>query len=325
MKIDGKKEILEILAMGRGEFETAVMAAAKQTHINHNQNRLVATAMLSFDNICKNNCLYCGMRSANRELKRFRLDKQAVISAAETARGAGFGRIFLISGEDAGYGFENILDIVKGCKRLGHFVSLALGEFSGEQFKALADEGCDEYVLKFEMAQEQVFNRLKPSTSFKKRMRAIEDIKKAGMLLASGNIVDYPGQTDEHLAEDILLMKSLGISWAPVIPYLPVAGTPLAQEGGRGSLLKNLKEISMLRIMMPEIRITAQQPGEDLTKGLADPDGNLSALAAGADSLFVDILPAVNVKEFRVVDSRAVLKLEHIEDMAERSGMKLVF
>jgi biotin synthase len=68
------------------------------------------------------------------------------------------------------------------------------------------------------MSQEDVFNRMKPSTDYKKRMRGIEWIKESGMRLASGNIVDYPGQTDEQIAEDILLMKQLEISWAPVIP-----------------------------------------------------------------------------------------------------------
>ena len=156
-------------------------------------------------------------------------------------------------------------------------------------------------------------------------MQGIEWIKESGMKLASGNIVDYPGQTNADLAEDILLMKDLDISWAPVIPYLPAKGTPLQAEGGRGSLEKNLKEISLLRMMMPDINITAQQPGEDLSKGFADPEGNLNALNAGANMLFADILPTDYVDKFSVVDNRITLGLEHIKRMAELSGMKLKF
>ena len=193
------------------------------------------------------------------------------------------------------------------------------------QYDELHAAGADEYVLKFEMAQADVFNRLNPSTNFQRRMQAIEWIKQSGIRLASGNIVDYPGQTDEQLAEDILLMQQLEISWAPIIPYLPAKGTPLAAAGGRGSLEKNLKEISLLRIMMPKVNITAQQPGENLANGLADPEGNLNALQAGANMLFADMLPMALAQNFSVVDNRITLGLEHIQSMAERSGMRVVF
>jgi hypothetical protein len=77
--------------------------------------------------------------------------------------------------------------------------------------------------------------------------------------------------------------------------------------------------------MMPGIRITAQQPGKDSQKGLADPEGNLDALGAGADMLFADMLPDALAKNFSVVDNRITLGLEHIRTMAEKSGMSLVF
>ena len=99
---------------------------------------------------------------------------------------------------------------------------------------------------------------------------------------------DYPGQTLSMLAEDILLTKALGISWAPVIPYLPVPGTPLAEEGGPGSIDLCQRTISLLRLMMPEVRITAQQPGPDPQKGLSDTVGNLEAASEGIYS-FCDL------------------------------------
>ncbi len=325
MKIETMADILEVLRMPYDRYVDTVAPYAKQLHVEHNQNALTATAMLGFDNICRNQCLYCGMRAGNTALERYRMDRDDVLSAAAEAAGVGFQRIFLISGEDPKYGFNNLIYVVENLKKMGFFISLACGELSKEQYHALSSAGGDEYVLKFEMAQEQVFHRMKPSTNLKKRIQGMEWVKKSGMRLASGNIVDYPGQTDEQRAEDILLMKRLEISWAPVIPYLPVKGTPLAKEGGRGSLEKNLKEISILRIMMPDLHITAQQPGENLANGLADPAGNLNALNAGADMLFADILPTALVKNFSVIDNRITLGLAHIKDMAERAGMILTF
>jgi biotin synthase len=57
-----------------------------------------------------------------------------------------------------------------------------------------------------------------------------------------------------------MLMKKLEISGHLFIPYMPVPGTPLAKKAEWGSVETTLKEISILRIMMPGVNITAQQP-----------------------------------------------------------------
>ena len=323
MKITTKEEVLELLSLPYEEFETTVIPEAKRLYREQRGDVLISSAMLGFSNICKNRCLYCGMR-AGSAVERYRISAEDVVAAAHTAQEMGFRRMFLISGEDPKYGYENLVRIIREIKALGLYLSLACGEFFPEQYEEFAALGVEEYVLKFEMSDRETFNRLNPSTDFDKRMKSIEAVKKSGMKLASGNIVDYPGHTLSQLADDILLMKELEISWAPVIPYLPAKGTPLAEEGGRGDIFLNLREIAILRLMMPEVNITAQQPGRDLTKGLADDEGNLLALNAGANMLFADFLPDALVGNFSVIDNRVTLGLDHIREMAERSGMTLV-
>ena len=323
MKITTKEEVLELLSLPYEEFETTVIPEAKRLYREQRGDVLISSAMLGFSNICKNRCLYCGMR-AGSAVERYRISVEDVVAAAHTAQEMGFRRMFLISGEDPKYGYENLVRMIREIKALGLHLSLACGEFFPEQYEEFAAPGVEEYVLKFEMSDRETFNRLNPSTDFDKRMKSIEAVKKSGMKLASGNIVDYPGHTLSQLADDILLMKELEISWAPVIPYLPAKGTPLAEEGGRGDIFLNLREIAILRLMMPEVNITAQQPGRDLTKGLADDEGNLLALNAGANMLFADFLPDALVGNFSVIDNRVTLGLDHIREMAERSGMTLV-
>ena len=320
MTVNSRKEILEILRMPDGRFAEQIMPEAEKTAERIFSRTLRVTSMMGYTNICKNNCLYCGMRAGNPSLPRYRMPPDQVTAAFLKAADLGYGRAFLIAGEDPLYGFDNLLSIVSALKGRGMYISLACGEYGKDRFKALADAGVDEYVLKFEMSDPESFNRLNPSTDFSKRMMAIETVRELGMRLASGNIVDWPGQTDEELADDILLMKRLGISWAPIIPYLPAAGTPLAQEGGRGRLTVLYKEIALLRLMMPEVHITAQQPGADLRKGLADPEGNLAAVKAGADLLFFDLLPDAQARNFRVIDDRNISGPEHVFRLAEESG-----
>ena len=320
-----KKELVELLTMPADAFAADITPAAKQVHITQNGNRLTATAMLGYTNICKNQCLYCGMRAANHTLPRYRLTPGEITALADAATESGLRRIFLIAGEDPNYGFDRLVQMVAALKAKGFYISLACGEFGLAEFRALHDAGADEYVLKFEMSDRDDFNRLNPSTDYDRRLQGCALVKQAGMQLASGNIVDYPGATPEKIANDILLMRELGISWAPVISYLPTQNTPLAAEGGPGSRDLLRREISILRLMMPKVNISAQQPGDDLTQGLGGEEGNLAALAAGGNFLFADLLPAAKAEAFHVVDHRAVQGLAHIEKMARLAGMALAF
>ncbi len=238
MNIRSKAEIREILGMPQKRYAVEVAPLARRLCFERRGGELTAVAMLGFDNICRNRCLYCGMRAGNSEIERYRLDTAHVIASAEDAAAAGFKRIFLISGEDPKYGFDNLLSIVEGLKATGLSVSLACGELSKERYAELAKAGADQYVLKFEFSQPEIFNRMKPTADFNRRMAGIGWIKESGMRLASGSIVDYPGQTDEQLAEDILFTAELGIAWAPVIPYLPAKGTPLTRERGEAGKLR---------------------------------------------------------------------------------------
>ena len=315
-----KQEILNILNMPEETFRKEIMPLAYEAYQKAN-GKLLATPMLGYSNICKNQCLYCGMRAANK-IPRYRFSPEQIIETVRMAHDSGYSRIFLISGEDPKYGFENLLEIVSEMDKMGMYISLACGEYSMSQYRELYAAGAREYVMKFEMSQPEVFDRLNPSTNFSQRMAAIEAVKSCGFALGSGNIVGYPGHTMEMIAEDILLMKELDISWAPIIPFMPAAGTPMAKEPF-GNLLTNLKEIAILRLMMPEIKITAQQPGKNLKNGLADPEGNLDAIHAGANVLFCDLLPEAQAEAFRVVDNRNVTGSGHIYNIAALSGLEL--
>ncbi len=316
-----KNEIIELLSMPFDEFSSEWMKKAKSLH-RENGNKLVATAMLGFSNVCKNHCLYCGMSADNCKIKRYRVPSEDIISMAEMASSQGMKRLFLISGEDPHYSFSELLDAISKAKAMGFFISAACGEFSPEQYKELKSAGLDEYVCKFEMSDRDDFNRLNPSTNYEKRFAAIDAIKAAGLGLGSGNIIDYPGCTREKLAEDILLIEKLDVSWAPVIPFMPAVGTALEKER-RGDYETNLKALSIIRFMLPKARISAQQPGRDLSQGLGGREGNLAALNAGADVLFTDLLPTALQKNFTVVDNRLLGSLEFIKSLAEESGMEI--
>lgn len=321
MTIQTKEDIREVLTIPTETFWNEVAPAGQKAARAQFGDTLMVTAMLAYSNICKNQCLYCGMRAGN-QIPRYRIPPAEVLELSQRARADGLRRMFLIAGEDKNYGFDNLLSLVSGLKKLGFALSLAAGELEKSQYQELHDAGVEEYVLKFEMSDPDSFNRMNPSTDFHKRMERAHWIKETGMKLGSGNIVDWPGQTLEELIQDILLMKELNISWAPNIPFLPAMGTPLAREK-RGDFLRNFKEIAILRLIMPHIKITAQQPGYDGKGGLSNIQGNLDAVACGANLLFCDLLPDAKANDFRPVDGRNVSGLKHCEDVAALTGLTL--
>jgi biotin synthase len=304
------------------EFNDSWLKEAGDVQKKANKDSVYITALLGYDNICRNRCTYCGMRAGYPGLKRFRLSPDEINNVCDAAKSLGLKRIIFVSGEDPGFEFNNLTAMVDYASRQGLHVSLGAGEFEGSQYRELQSAGLSEYVLKFETSDRQLFSAIKPSTTYEKRMRSIEAVQECGLKLASGNIIGLPHQTLESLAEDILLMQKLKISWAPIIPYMPVPGTPLASEGGRGSLELLIKEIALLRILMPQVNNTAQQPGEDLRNGLSDFQGNLNALKAGANMLFVEMLPTELAAEFHVLEARRLETLDNVRKVIAAAGMQ---
>ena len=324
MSITTKQEVLEVLQMSDEEFFSTIAPEAKQAYLEQD-GRIIVRSMVGYSNRCKNRCLYCGMRCLNKEVKRYWTPVDEIIEYGRHARELGFSRIFLVSGEDRKYTIDDITRFIGEMHDMGLYITLAAGEFSPADYRAMKDAGLDEYMCKFEMAQPDTFNRLNPSTTFEKRLATNYAIKEAGLNLASGNIVDYPGQTLEMCAEDIMLTAELGVSWAPVIPFMPAKNAPLSAEGGPGRVSILYREIALLRLMIPGVDITAQQPGKDLTKGLTDPESNLAAINAGANVLFCELLDPAKSKDFGVIDNRNIAGTEHIYAASELTGMPISF
>lgn len=94
MNYETKQEILTALGTHGRSFPPPFSPAAKEVHRTQNGNRLTATAMLGYSNVCKNQCLYCGMRAANSAVPRYRIEPDEVLSSLRAARETGFTRIF---------------------------------------------------------------------------------------------------------------------------------------------------------------------------------------------------------------------------------------
>ena len=71
-------------------------------------NAVYIRGLIEFSNICKNNCLYCGIRRDNRNCERYRLSLKQILSCCEEGYDLGF-RTFVLQGGEDGHFTDDVL------------------------------------------------------------------------------------------------------------------------------------------------------------------------------------------------------------------------
>ena len=317
-----REDIRRVLTLDDETFDRDFRKRALEIRQREFEDTLFVSGLLAFSSYCVNDCTYCGLRRSNAAIPRYRLSADEIIRVIDSFSDNGIRRIFLVSGEDRGYPVEDILRTVDHAHTRGLHVTLGCGVYDFNTLLRFREAGADCYTIKFESSDSKLFHSAKPTADFDRRMECIHNVKRAGMELGSGNIIGLAGQTLDILTADIMLMRDLAIDWAPVVPYLPAPGTPMAADTPMGDVALTLRVLSILRLMMPRLLITAGQPSPGSKLGFADPDGNRAALAAGANLLFVDMTPHAVRKDFDITPGRVLPGLAHIDRLLESAGLR---
>ena len=245
--------------------------------------------LIEFSNICRNNCLYCGIRRDNNKVKRYRLSEEEIIDTARRAIDMGFQTIVMQSGEDLYFNQLRLCHIIEEIKKSDVAITLSIGERTYCDYKAFLEAGADRYLLRIETTDIDLYHRLNPGMSWQRRYECLLMIKELGYELGSGIMVGLPGQTIESIARDLIFLQEIGIDMAGIGPFIPHHDTPLTHENG-GSLEMALRTMAIMRLMMPDINIPATTAMETL-----HPQGRLMALQAGANV----VMPNVTEGEYR--------------------------
>lgn len=285
MTITDKDQIIRLLAETPAED---VYRMADKVRHNKVGDEVHLRGLIEFSNVCRNDCLYCGLRRSNLAVKRYRMSEDEVIAIARRAAEIGFMTIVLQSGEDLYYTRERLCKIIKEIKRLNVAVTLSIGERTADDYRAFRDAGADRYLMRIETTDRDLYHRLDPGMSWQKRYDCLMTIKDLGYELGSGIMVGLPGQTTESIADDLLFLSHIGIDMAGIGPFIPHPATPLANEAG-GTLELALRTMAVMRLMMPDINIPATTAMESL-----HPEGRIMALQAGANV----VMPNVNDADY---------------------------
>ena len=245
--------------------------------------------LIEFTNICKRNCMYCGLRRDNSNLKRYRLSEEELIDFAEKAVKYGYKTLVIQGGEDDYFTKERMVRIIKQIKKLNVALTLSLGEKTYEEYKAFKEAGADRYLIRIETTDKALYEKMDPGMDFDQRMNCIKNLGDLGYEVGTGILVGLPGQTLESIAKDILFFKEINADMIGIGPFIPNEDTPLKNADG-GTLDLSLKVMAITRLLLPDINIPATTAMESLS-----PNGRIKALQSGANV----VMPNVTEGEYR--------------------------
>ena len=233
--------------------------------------------LIEFSNYCTKNCLYCGIRSANKEAKRYRLSEEEILKYSKNAVELGLKTIVLQSGEDNYYNVDKMVSIIRGIKKHDVALTLSIGEKSAEEYKAYKDAGADRFLMRIETTDKELYKKMHPNSNYEKRVEALKEIKRLGFETGTGCLVGLPGQTIESLADDILFFKEIGADMVGIGPFISNSQTPL-KDSPNGNFELALKVMALTRIVLPKANIPATTAMETI-----HPNGRILALKCGAN------------------------------------------
>lgn len=223
--------------------------------------------LIEISNICRKNCLYCGIRCGNTCAQRYEMSDDQVLHEAQFALDAGYGSIAIQGGERGDAPFiERISRLVYDIRRLvpggggkpvgspvtasaglsspanNLGITLSLGEQPIEVYREWLKAGASRYLLRIEASNRELYGKIHPGNlcrqggcreadmhSYDARVQALVDLKSAGYILGTGVMIGLPFQTYGNLEEDLKFFKEMKVDMVGMGPYIPHKDTPLGK------------------------------------------------------------------------------------------------
>ena len=280
-----KKEIIEILKNDNSK----ILSFADEIRKKYVGDEVHLRGLIEFSNICRCQCKYCGLRSPNNKIERYRISPDEIIKYAKIAKDMGYKTIVLQSGEDEYYTKDILCNIIEQIKELDIALTLSIGEKSYEEYKAFKDAGADRYLIRIETTDRKLYKKMHPNMDFDNRFRCLKDLKRLGYEVGTGCLVGLPGQTLESLADDIYFFKKFDADMIGIGPFIAHPNTPL-KDNDNGNFKLALKVMALTRIILKDINIPATTAMETL-----NPNGRIIALKSGANV----VMPNITTTEYR--------------------------
>ena len=282
------EDLKALLTSLNEEEEQILYREADQVRRKYYDNKVYLRGLIEFTNYCKNDCYYCGLRRGNTKCDRYRLTREEILQCADAGYDLGFRTIVMQGGEDPYFKDEMICDLVSSIKK-NHpdcAVTLSIGEKEKESYQAYFDAGADRYLLRHETANPEHYRMLHPAElSAEHRQQCLRDLKEIGYQIGCGIMVGAPGQTPEHVVEDLRYMKDLEPHMVGIGPFIPHQDTPFHDQPA-GTLTDTLHLLGIIRLMLPKVLLPATT-----ALGTIHPQGREMGIQAGANVIMPNLSP----------------------------------
>lgn len=285
-----------------GEEDLAgLMARAYRQKCSLQGRKVALRGLVEVSNICRKNCLYCGIRRDNAGVARYRMTADEIVETAAWAADNRYGSVVLQSGEAAGEENTRLIEAVLTRLHAAYGdalgVTLSLGEQDEDVYRRWRDAGAHRYLLRIEASNPELYARLHPADhAWTARRACIRTLKRLGYIVGTGVMIGLPGQTRDDLVSDIEFFRDEGVDMVGMGPYLPHPDTPLAaapRNTAFDPFEMTLRMTAAVRLVLPDVNIAATTALEAIA-----PDGRERGILAGANVVMPNITPRKYREEY---------------------------
>lgn len=286
---------------------------AREVSQAHFGPKIYIRGLIEISNCCRNNCYYCGIRKGNVQIERYRLSRETILDCCMQGYELGFRTFVMQGGEDPAQSSDWIEETVAAIRKQfpDCAITLSLGEKSKEEYQRFFHAGANRYLLRHETYSPTHYGQLHPAEmSQHTRIQCLQWLQEIGYQTGTGIMVGSPGQTTEHLVEDIAFIGRFRPQMIGIGPFIPHHDTPFATSTA-GSMEQTLILLSIFRLMLPNALI----PSTTALATLAA-DGRERGILAGANVVMPNLSPREERKKYTLYNNKASLGAEAAEGLA---------
>lgn len=138
-------------------------AAADKLRRKYYGTDVYIRGLIEVGNICRNDCLYCGIRASNKHCDRYLLNEEQIAECCREGYRLGF-RTFVLQGGEGAVPIDTVCSVVSKIRKNypDCAITLSLGEYSRDDYKKMFDSGADRYLLRHETADQGSLRKAPP-------------------------------------------------------------------------------------------------------------------------------------------------------------------
>ena len=325
-------EMAYLLSLNDPADLSRLYAAARDVKLRCCGIGVSVRGLVESGNICAKDCLYCGIRKSNVNVKRYSLSADEIADAAEEAKALGYASLVVQSGEIESEAHTSFIeDVLRRIAPLDLGVTLSLGEQTEEVYRRWREAGAERYLLRIETSNPELYAALHPAEcSWERRVECLRALRRTGYQVGTGVMCALPGQTAVDLARDIAFYGDMDVDMIGMGPYIPHPDTPLAATAPALSkaerLQLGLKMIAVTRLYLHDVNIAAATA----LQALAD-DGREQGVMAGANVIMPNVTETRYRRSYQLyegkpcLDEQASLCRHCLEYRLKTIGEELLF